>query len=180
MPLVVAGLARTFEATIDVQLREAPGNGEPSGTGDPVSAWFRGGVGGEQGGSSYADNASESMTAWGEFTFSIDGLDRGVYELFVGEFDLETVEPIGIYQRFTVGATDSPPQVTGVVAAQGGGSGEIIVGWDDVCSAASSYVVYHSELPGGPYDISHRCFPTKRQVSSVRAGSASSTTRGPW
>jgi hypothetical protein len=38
----------------------------------------------------------------GAFSFTIDDLASGTYELYVGEYNQETGEPVGAYQAFTV------------------------------------------------------------------------------
>ncbi|HMO00059.1 MAG TPA: hypothetical protein PKD59_11655 [Miltoncostaeaceae bacterium] len=41
-----------------------------------------------------------------------------------------------------------PPRVTGVVAATGGGSGEVFVAWDPLPAGVAAYRVYRRTSPG--------------------------------
>jgi hypothetical protein len=99
-PIVVTGWGRPFEAQGAAVLRRAA---DPPGTGDLVEAIFSGsGFAGTQTTAQYPYMTADYTEAWGAFTFTIDGLTPDTYELFVGDFNMESGEPEGVYQTFTV------------------------------------------------------------------------------
>ncbi len=100
LPVEVTGWARPFEAAgIAILRRPAL---EP-GTGEQVEATFSGTDHlGTQVASVYPYTTADYIEAWGAFSFTIDDLAPGTYELFVGDFDMESGDPFGIYQTFTV------------------------------------------------------------------------------
>ena len=100
LPVAVSGWARPFEAQGAAILRRAAG--EP-GTGELVEATFSGtDFLGTQTTSTYPYVTADYTEAWGAFSFTIDDLAPGTYEVFVGEYNQETGEPVGAYQTFTV------------------------------------------------------------------------------
>lgn len=100
VPVVVNGWARPFEAQGVAILREAAA--EP-GTGELVEATFSGtDFVGTQTTSTYPFMTADYTEAWGAFSFTIEALIPGTYELFVGDYNQETGDPVGAYQTFTV------------------------------------------------------------------------------
>lgn len=104
LPLVVSGYATVFEATGHVELRTAA---DMPGRGDPVEATFDGtDFLGAVRDWRYAFSANDSIGAWGEFSFTIDELAAGEYDLFIGMLPMEPgLERRGLFHRFTVGPT---------------------------------------------------------------------------
>lgn len=100
IPVVVNGWARPFESQGVSILREFAA--EP-GTGELVEATFSGtDFLGTQTTSTYPYTTADYTEAWGAFSFTIEALSPGTYELFVGDYNQETGEPVGAYQTFTV------------------------------------------------------------------------------
>ncbi|MGZ8753967.1 MAG: SH3 domain-containing protein [Acidimicrobiia bacterium] len=101
LPIKVNGWARPFEAQGAAILRKAAA--EP-GTGELVEATFSGtDFLGTQTTSTYSYSTADYTEAWGAFSFVIEDLTPGTYDLFVGDFNEETGEPVGAHQTFTVG-----------------------------------------------------------------------------
>ncbi len=99
-PIEVTGWGRPFEAQGVAVLRTA---GDRPGTGDLVEATFSGtDFAGTQATAQYPYMTADYTDAWGAFSFTIDGLAPGTYELFVGDFNMESGEPEGVHQTFTV------------------------------------------------------------------------------
>jgi hypothetical protein len=100
-PIRVAGWARPFEANGVAILRAV---GATPGAGDPVEATFSGTeYAGTQVASTYPYLTTDWTEAWGAFSFTIDDLAAGSYELFVGDLSMEDGSEQGVYQVFTVG-----------------------------------------------------------------------------
>ena len=73
------------------------------GGGSPVTATFTGGINGTQTTSDgYGVMTTDWIDAWGEFTFGIEPLPAGDYELFVGELSPEDGSEQGAYITFTI------------------------------------------------------------------------------
>jgi len=106
LPITVSGWARPFEATVAIELRTR-GPGASIGTGEPVNADWSGSTFAASCGSQYAVMTTDWMEAWGAFSFTIEALAPGSYELFVGEFSAEDGRPVGVYHRFTVGGSSA-------------------------------------------------------------------------
>jgi hypothetical protein len=99
-PIEVIGWGRPFEAQGVTVLREA--SDEP-GTGDLVEATFSGSeFTGTRITSEYPYMTTDYIESWGSFSFTIDDIAPGTYELFVGDYSARDGEPIGVYQTFTV------------------------------------------------------------------------------
>lgn len=98
LPVEVSGYARPFEAQGVAQLRtpdEQPGGGRL------VAATFSGSAG-TVSDSTYPYMTTDWTEMWGRFSFTIDDLEPGTYELFVGEFSARDGSPVGVYDEFTV------------------------------------------------------------------------------
>jgi len=104
-PIVVSGFARPFEASGVAVLRTVPLEGDPPGSGDPVTADWSGGVLGDTCDSQYGFMTTDYIEAWGSFEFTIEALAPGAYELFVGEFSAQDGSEQGVYHLFTVGGS---------------------------------------------------------------------------
>jgi hypothetical protein len=99
-PIDVTGWARPFEAQGVAELRTPAA--EP-GTGDLVEATFSGSdFIGTQTTAQYPYMTTDYIESWGAFSFTIDDLAPGTYELFVGDYSARDGEPEGVYQTFTV------------------------------------------------------------------------------
>ena len=100
LPIEVSGWGRPFEAQGVAILRKAAGS---AGLGELVEATFSGtDFFGTQTTSTYPYATADYTEAWGAFAFTIEDLAAGTYELFVGDYNQETGEPVGAYQTFTV------------------------------------------------------------------------------
>jgi hypothetical protein len=99
-PIEVTGWGRPFESQGVAILRRAA---DQPASGDLVEATFSGtDYIGTQTASTYPYSTADYLEAWGAFSFTIDDLAPGAYELFVGDFDQESGDPVGVYQTFTV------------------------------------------------------------------------------
>jgi len=110
LPLVVRGHGRPFEAQGSVEIRQAPTAGQPPGSGELVNAdWSgQGGAIGPRSGPRYAYRAN--WFAWGDFTFVVDGLAGGDYELIFLNYGADgDTEPFDLIAPFSVTAGASPP-----------------------------------------------------------------------
>ncbi len=101
-PFTVSGYARPFEAFAEVAIREAPEPGAPAGGGERVEASYSGGFLEPTTDTGYAVSTTDWAAAWGEYSFTVEAVAPGRYELFVGEAHMETGEPIGAFQVFCV------------------------------------------------------------------------------
>lgn len=97
LPVTVNGWGRPNEATAVAELRRPAA--EP-GTGEPVEALFDSAPSGPQRTSRYVF-ATADWVLWGEFSFTIDDLPTGDYELFIGEYTPSEGNP-GVYLPFSV------------------------------------------------------------------------------
>jgi len=104
-PVTVTGFARPFEAVTVVRLRTEPASGAPAGSGDPVTANWSGSTFAAACGSTYAVMTTDYLEAWGQFSFTIEALAPGSYELFVGEDSPADGTEGGVYHVFTVGGS---------------------------------------------------------------------------
>lgn len=98
LPVTVAGYGRPFESQGVAQIRIAS---DTPGSGDLVAATFSG-PSGTLTGPTYPYFTTDYTMMWGRFSFTIDGLPPGDYELFVGEFSAKDGTPQGVYDVFTV------------------------------------------------------------------------------
>ena len=105
LPFTVTGYSRWFEATGVVEIRRL--HKEP-GFGEVVGAVVRGDLVIEPGaGTLWGIMATDWLDAWGTFTFELDGLGAGSYELFIGECRTleggDSCEDVGVYLPVIVG-----------------------------------------------------------------------------
>ena len=92
--IIVTGVARPFEATLGIELRDTSGN--------PVTATFEGSSFlGTVTDSRYAVMTTDYIEAWGRFAFKVTGLAPGRYELFMSSDAMD--EPSGFSLVFDVG-----------------------------------------------------------------------------
>ena len=104
LPVTINGYSRWFEAGGTVVVRRL--DKEP-GVGEVVSARVTGDFVVNPGtGTEWGVSATDWLDAWGMFTFELDGLGAGDYEIFIGECrivdDPDTCEDAGAYLPITV------------------------------------------------------------------------------
>jgi hypothetical protein len=106
LPLTISGYSRWFEAAGNVVVRRAA---DDPGTGEVVSARVTGEFVIDPGsGTHWGVTATDWLDAWGIFTFELDGLGPGDYEIFIGECavveDADSCEDAGLYLPLNVGS----------------------------------------------------------------------------
>lgn len=105
LPLTISGYSRWFEATGTVVVRRGA---DSVAGGETVAAVLRGeAVVGDAGGTSWGLSATDWIDAWGIFSFELDGLAAGRYEVFVGECRAvegsATCDEVGVHIPIMVG-----------------------------------------------------------------------------
>ncbi len=106
LPITITGYSRWFEAGGLVVVRRL--DKEP-GVGEVVGAILRGPmVLGEGAGTEWGLTATGWLDAWGLFSFELDGLAAGDYEVFIGECrmaeDSDECVDVGAYLPVSIGS----------------------------------------------------------------------------